>query len=159
MRRAITFVSLVLVAGLLQIGGADAAPPVKFSPGDKGVGDPYFPLDGNGGYDVEHYALELRFDPATGELEGVATITAAATQNLSRFNFDFDGLTVRSITVDGGPATWNRARGELTVRPQAGILDGTEFEVVVEYDGVPQPRSSSGSLGVHADRGWGHGPR
>lgn len=38
MRRAITFVSLVLVAGLLQIGGADAAPRVKFSPGDKGVG-------------------------------------------------------------------------------------------------------------------------
>jgi hypothetical protein len=38
MRRAITFVSLVLVVGLLQIGGADAAPPVKFSPGDKGVG-------------------------------------------------------------------------------------------------------------------------
>src|SRR4030095_6813550 len=71
MRRAITFVSLVLVAGLLQIGGADAAPPVKFSPGDKGVGDPYFPLDGNGGYDVEHYALELQFDPATGELDGV----------------------------------------------------------------------------------------
>lgn len=73
---------------------------------------PYFPLDGNGGYDVEHYALGLRFDPATGELDGVATITAAATQNLSRFNFDFDGLTVRSITVDGDPATWNRARAE-----------------------------------------------
>jgi peptidase M1-like protein/immune inhibitor InhA-like protein len=138
MRRAITFASLVLVAGLLQVGGADAAPPDKFSPGAKGVGDPYFPLDGNGGYDVEHYALELRFDPATGELEGIATITAAATQNLSRFNFDFDGLTVRSITVDGNPAKWNRARGELTVRPQAGILDGTEFEVVVEYDGVPE---------------------
>ena len=61
-----------------------------------------------------------------------------ATQNLSRYNLDFDGLTVRSITVDGDPAKWNRARGELTVRPQAGILDGTEFEVVVEYDGVPE---------------------
>src|SRR4030095_3624439 len=64
MRTGITFVSLVLVSGLLQIGGAGAAPPGKFSRCDKGVGDPYFPLDGNGGYDVEHYALELRFDPA-----------------------------------------------------------------------------------------------
>ena len=40
MRRAILFVSLVLIAGLLEIGGADAAPPVKFSAGAKGVGDP-----------------------------------------------------------------------------------------------------------------------
>ena len=30
-----------------------------------GIGDPYFPLDGNGGYDVEHYGLDLAYDPPT----------------------------------------------------------------------------------------------
>ena len=41
------------------------------------------PLDGNGGYDVTHYDLAFTFDPATGAIDSVATITAVATQNLS----------------------------------------------------------------------------
>ena len=48
-----------------------------------GLGDPYFPLDGNGGYDARHYQLDLRYDPATDMLRGRATIRARATQNLS----------------------------------------------------------------------------
>ena len=32
-------------------------------PGAPGIGDPYFPLDGNGGYDVEHYDLDLTVRP------------------------------------------------------------------------------------------------
>ena len=29
------------------------------SPGAAGMGDRYFPIDGNGGYDVKHYRLDL----------------------------------------------------------------------------------------------------
>ena len=36
-------------------------------------------------------------------LEGVATIAIRATQDLSRFNLDLDGLTVRGVTIDGEP--------------------------------------------------------
>ena len=46
----------------------------SFGPGAPGIGDPYFPLDGNGGYDVEHYDLDIAYDPATDVLRGVATI-------------------------------------------------------------------------------------
>ena len=88
-----------------------AAPKEKATAGADGAGDPYFPLDGNGGYDVQHYDLDLSYEPSTDVLSGVATITAIATQALSRFNLDFDGLTVRSITVDGVEAKWRRARG------------------------------------------------
>ena len=28
-------------------------------PGAPGIGDPYYPLDGNGGYDVAHYDLDV----------------------------------------------------------------------------------------------------
>ena len=38
-------------------------------PGSPGIGDPYFPSDGNGGYDVAHYDLEVTYDPATDELD------------------------------------------------------------------------------------------
>jgi hypothetical protein len=75
---------------------AQAAPSTPARAGAAGIGDPYFPLDGNGGYDVRHYDLDVRYDPATDVLQGVATIEARATQALSSFNLDFVGLTVRS---------------------------------------------------------------
>jgi hypothetical protein len=33
--------------------------------GASGVGDPYFPFDGNGGYDVGRYVLDVAYDPPT----------------------------------------------------------------------------------------------
>ena len=44
----VTALMLALAAGVAQAGGA------TFEPGAPGLGDPYFPLDGNGGYDVKH---------------------------------------------------------------------------------------------------------
>ncbi|MFE4541756.1 M1 family metallopeptidase [Arthrobacter sp. NPDC056727] len=110
-----------------------------FSPGAPGLGDPYYPLDGNGGYDVGRYLLELSYDPATGFLAGSATIRARATQNLSSFNLDLQGLTVRGIRVNHSDAAYRRSGAELTVIPQQGIRDGREFDTVVSYDGVPKP--------------------
>jgi aminopeptidase N len=108
-----------------------------FRPGAPGVGDDYFPLYGNGGYDVRHYLLKVSYDPATDRLVGTATISARATQNLSRFNLDFVGLTVRSIKVNGRAATWSRTEHELTITPAHGLRDGRRFTTVVRYDGVP----------------------
>jgi aminopeptidase N len=130
------------------------------TPGTSGIGDYYYPLDGNGGYDVTHYDLDVRYDPATDVLTGVARIDAAATQDLSSFNLDFDGMTVRSIAVGSGdgddadPATWSRDRGELTVTPENSLPDGEEFTTVVRYDGVPQTQADLGGSGfMHTDDG------
>ncbi len=90
----------VLVTTTVLVGLFPTAAAAEPAPGAPGIGDPYFPLDGNGGYDVQHYGLDLRYDPATDGLSGVATIMAMATQDLSAFNLDFVGLTVRSVTVD-----------------------------------------------------------
>ena len=88
-RLVVLVASLCVGAGVLP--GVAAAAGGSFAPGSPGLGDEYFPLDGNGGYDVKHYDLDLAYDPATDVLTGVATISARATQNLSRFNLDFDG--------------------------------------------------------------------
>jgi len=127
----------------------------RFSPGAPGIGDPYFPLDGNGGYDVQHYLLDVRYHPETDFLRGVATIKARATQNLSAFNLDFDGLTVRSVRVDGHNASWSRSDGELTVRPRDGIRNRQRFTIVVRYDGVPEPIEDQFGLSgfIHTDDG------
>ena len=94
---------VVLVAALSapQALLASARERPDFRPGAPGVGDPYYPLYGNGGYDVRHYDLSVSYDPATDVLVGRAVILARATQDLSQFNLDLQGLTVRSVTVDG----------------------------------------------------------
>jgi hypothetical protein len=135
-RKLATLVAAVLIC-LSTASAALAAPPSQFPAGSSGIGDPYFPLDGNGGYDVQHYDLALTYDPATDRLTGVATITANATQNLSAFNFDFIGMRLRSLTVDGASAKTQRKGQELTVKPSGGITDGSVFTVLARYDGVP----------------------
>ena len=130
----------VILALLLSLttGPAVAAPP-QFSPGADSAGDPYFPGDGNGGYDVEHYLLDVRYDPASDMLSGVATITARATQNLSSFNLDFDDpLTASSVTVNRRPAGVAHLGDELVVTPSGGIRKNTRFVAVIAYSGVPQ---------------------
>ncbi|WBB79241.1 M1 family metallopeptidase [Micromonospora sp. WMMD882] len=117
-----------------------ASPNVRrFSPGQPGVGDPYFPTYGNGGYDVREYAVKVRYDPASDLLSGVVGLRATATADLSRFNLDLAGLTVRAVTVDGEPATHARDGDELTVTPAAGLPAGNGFAVEIRYDGKPTP--------------------
>jgi len=124
-------------------------------PGAPGIGDPYYPLDGNGGYDVGHYDLQLRYDPATDVLTGVATIQAEAVQHLSSFNLDFEGMTVRSVTVDGTDAAFSREGQELIITPEHVLHSGTEFTTVVAYDGVPETiQDDFGASGfMHTDDG------
>jgi aminopeptidase N len=106
--------------------------------GALGVGDPYYPRYGNGGYDVQHYDLAVRYGPARNHLRGVATIEAVSTQTLTCFSLDLVGLTVHVITVDGSPATWSRTDHELLVTPPQPVPPGNAFTIVATYDGVPR---------------------
>jgi peptidase M1-like protein/immune inhibitor InhA-like protein len=144
--------ALVIGIGGFGPGSGAAAPGPKFSAGAPGAGDPYFPRDGNGGYDTEHYDLDVEYDPATDVLTGVATLDATATQNLSKFNLDLDGLTVRSVLVNGAAAKWSRAKDELTITPTTGILSGTPFTVEIRYDGVPATLPNGFGF-IHTDDG------
>src|SRR6185436_19550871 len=124
MARRLALLAPIALCALVLPG---AAPPAVFTPGAPGVGDPYYPLDGNGGYDVQHYDLDLTYDPDTDELSGTATIGARATQNLSAFNLDFIGLTVDSVEVDGTSAAWTRDGQELTIAPTTSIKNKAAF--------------------------------
>ena len=115
--------------------GADAVA------GAGGVGDPYFPGLGNSGYDVGHYTLDLRSDPATGQLDGVARIEATATEPLASFHLDLTGLAASAVTVDGEPATFAATPNELEINPVEPVAEGP-FTVVVTYGGRPEPIDS-----------------
>jgi aminopeptidase N len=109
----------------------------SFVDGAAGLGDPYFPLAGNGGYDVSHYALRLGYDPARIHLDGTATITATATQNLRRFDLDLRGFAIAGVQVNGRTASFSRDGQELVITPAAGLSAGRSFTVVVRYAGAP----------------------
>nr|WP_202501457.1 M1 family metallopeptidase [Streptomyces sp. SID5785] len=122
----------MVLAALVGCGG------VQGEPGGSGVrDDPYFPRLGNSGYDVTHYALDLGYDPATHELTGTAVITARARKDLSAFDLDLKGLTVRGATVDGQRAVVSRTGTELTLRPRDELPRGHTFRATVRYDGAP----------------------
>ncbi len=53
------------------------------TPGAAGIGDPYFPLAGNGGYDVAHYDLDLSYQPSTNGCAASPRSRREATQDLS----------------------------------------------------------------------------
>src|SRR5215203_5662252 len=124
--------AVVVLAVAAAAGAADG-----FTPVSPGLGDPFFPLAGNGGYDVAHYGLRLSYDPATNHLDGTATIRATATQNLSRFDLDLRGFQISRLLVNGQAASFTRDGQELVITPAAGLPAGQTFTVVVDYAGVP----------------------
>jgi aminopeptidase N len=105
------------------------------SPGSAGVGDRLFPTLGNGGYDVQHYDLDLRYAtsaPSQG-IDGTVTMLARATQSLSRFNLDFAGDSVGSVSVNGLPAKFARDGEDLVITPKLPLLKGLPFIVQVSH--------------------------
>lgn len=168
-------VAVVAVVAISLPGIAVAAPDPPFTPGASGAGDNYFPFAGNGGYDIRHYDLDLTYSPPApdpaplvGKLDGVATITLRATQNLDRFNLDLRDMDVKSLTVNGesarevarpapgesvpGAAYWQvqddgKRIWELTVQPRPRLKAGDQATVVVRYGGdTTRPTDIEGFL-------------
>jgi aminopeptidase N len=118
----------------------DAEPPDPGVPGADGVGDPYFPQAGNGGYDVDHYLLDLTWEPDTGTLEGKVTMSATATETLSAFNVDLVGLEVQAVSVDGRSVEAERTdEREVTITPGDPLGEGADFVAEIGYTGRPAP--------------------
>ena len=115
-----------------------AAPAGAATFGSAGLGDPFFPFAGNGGYDVSNYSLALDYTRAGNRLQGSAVITATATQGLDRFDLDLRGFGISRLDVDGRPATFTReGEQELVITPRTRIASGKVFTVRVDYAGTP----------------------
>jgi aminopeptidase N len=139
--------SLLTPAGGAHVDAAAAEP----TPGAAGLGDRLNPGLGNGGYDVLHYDLSLRYaasDPSQG-LDGDETILASATQSLSSFNLDFAGKDVGAVFVNGGRAAFRRNGEELIVTPREPLPEGGQFTVRITHF-TAAPTKVTGSVGSTA---------
>ena len=85
MKRSISCAAAGMAAALVLAAPAGAA---DWTAGAPTSGDPFFPQMGNGGYDVQHYSLDLDYDPRTEVLDGTTAIKLVATQDLDQFNLD-----------------------------------------------------------------------
>ena len=147
-RLAVSVAALPLVLapllGLTPDSRADEPTPA----GDPGIGDRYFPLDGNGGIDVQRYEVHDRYEFLSRRLTGWTRLTVTATEPLPAFNLDLL-LPVTSVSVDGAEAAWSRPnRHELTIAPETALTADQTFEVVVGYVGRP------GRIGWSGESNW-----
>ena len=138
----------VLAVGVLLLSGCG-----NDLEGSAGLGDSYFPKQGNGGYDALAYEIVLDIDPETGAIAGETTVEGRATQDLESFNLDFAGLDIAGVEVSGAPADYDRKRDELVIRPAVTLRAGQSFAVRVSYSGIPETqRDPNGPpLGWHHD--------
>lgn len=129
--------------------------PGKFAAGGAGKFyeepvDAYLPQNGNRGYRVSRYELDLTYKVPSNRLAGKASITANATEVRTKFAFDLSpALTVSKVTVNGArPAKYTHQHGKLTLTPAQKIPAGGALSVTVQYAGTPSPiRSIWGEVG------------
>lgn len=141
---------LLMILVCLSISGLVLAQDTP-RPGADGIGDSFYPLLGNGGYDALHYTIDLTVDMDTNRVDGSTTMDAEATHALSSFNLDFLYLDIDSIEVNGQPAAFSHEGRELTITPPTAIEDGAAFTVQTHYSGAPN-NVMDASLGARI--GW-----
>jgi aminopeptidase N len=112
--------------------------------------DEYLPKNGNPGYSVSRYELDLQYKVSTNRLSGSATITAVTTTGLQQLTLDLSSaLTVSKVSVNGKRAAqFSCSRGKLRIRLASKLAAGAALSLVVRYGGSPRPiRSLWGDVG------------
>jgi aminopeptidase N len=141
-RRFVILLIWVLIAMPMAPGLAQeatpGATPISPTAGAAGIGDPYYPDFGNGGYRVDQYTLDLDLDVDGGSINtATAVLDAVATQDLSSFHLDYRGPAIDQVLVGGAEVDYTRDGGELIIEPSALIEAGMPFSVTVTYHGTP----------------------
>jgi aminopeptidase N len=101
-----------------------------------GIGDPYYPADGNPGYRVSAYHVAFDYFPGNVSIKATTVVHAVAKEDLASYHLDLDGLTVDAIAVNGRAATWTRSGlHELVITPARTVSAGQAFATRVTYHG------------------------
>ena len=112
--------------------------------------DPYLPHNGNFGYRVSRYELDLEYKVGSNRLGGTATITAVTLASLQSFTLDLaDTLSVSKVTVNGRrPEHFATSAGKLRIKLGTALPAGSAMSISVRYGGSPRPiRSIWGEVG------------
>jgi aminopeptidase N len=128
------------------------APPNP-NPGEEGIGDPYFPDLGNGGYDAQSYSIDLDVDMDANQISGTTTIDLVATEQLTSLNLELLGMQVDDVNVNGISAQFNRAGEELTVYLPQPAAQNDAMQIAITYHGTPGQDLDTSDLPQYSE-GW-----
>jgi aminopeptidase N len=110
--------------------------------------DPYYPADGNVGYDVRHYDIHDRYRFGDRHLAGVTTLRLVPQEELTTFSLDLL-LDVDAVHVDGVAADFEKTNlHELAITPATPLAAGEPVDVRVRYQGFPS------EIGWQGERNW-----
>jgi aminopeptidase N len=109
-----------------------------------------FPSLGNPGIDVEHYTVQLEYDPERNHVSASEHLDVVMTEDRDRFSLDSAGPVVSAVSVDGTPAEFVAAPPELLITPPAHLATGQRVGVDVTYTLTPEPVPSVADQSV----GW-----
>lgn len=98
------------------------------------------------GFDVQKYEITLSINDSSHYIEGNVLATVLAEEALSSLSYEFVGLTVSSVKVNGQTAAYTHSGGILNI--SANIPAGQQFSTQVFYSGVPQLTTNSYHLGM-----------
>ncbi|RYB96296.1 M1 family peptidase [Nocardioides glacieisoli] len=143
----------VMAVGLTSATATAEGPLAAPVDGAAGIGDPYWPLDGNGGIDVTSYEIRNSYAFGKGRLAGRTRVELTATSDLRSFSLDFL-LDVSKVTVDGAAAGFEKTDDghELRITPAEPLIAGTDHAVVVSYVDRPATHSYAGEMNWLASR-------
>ena len=136
-----------LVAGSMVLGGgvtlATNPPTSGDSPvpsrataatsGDRDGADPYLAPSGNGGIDVQHYNLRLRYAPQShGIAKARVRLNITALHGLDSFSLDArEGLRISQVRVSGRDAKYRRNGRNVVISGFPEIASVDTFKVVL----------------------------
>jgi aminopeptidase N len=148
--RTLLVVTLLLLVPALS-GPTTAAQKQATTGSYKGI-DGYWSRDGNGGTDVQHYGINVRYDFTSGVLTGRTVVTMRSTQALSAVHLDLL-LPVTGAKVDGRTARVTRSTGhDVRVALPRPVASGATLRVELTYRGRPARYSYAGERNWLADR-------
>jgi aminopeptidase N len=116
----------------------------KKKPAKSPVIDPYLPDNGNFGYRVSRYELDLEYKVAINRLSGTATITAVTLAALRTFSLDLsDALSVQKVSVNGRrPQQFSASGRKLNIALGSALPAGAALTITIRYGGSPRPIES-----------------
>ena len=99
---------------------------------------PYFPLEGNGGYDVRHYDLTFSYDPATDRLDGTTRSGAGDPEPVAPRPGPPAARRGAALTVNGTCDLHARWPGAADHAEAGRCRQGRALRRERRYGGVPQ---------------------
>ena len=89
-------------------------------------------------FDIEHYDIAIKVDPASRTIAGTVTMSFEPTQSLDRVKMRLHpNLKATGSTLDGAPIKTGRDGANLTFKLKPALQPGQAHTLTVQYSGYP----------------------